>query len=75
MGARWRVAILLAGPMIEEAGCENVFMLAASLHLIYAVRVQAVRIFFVLLFREPAICVMLSPRGEQNLAKEVPCLS
>lgn len=39
MGARWRVAILLAGPMIEEAGCESVFMLAASLHLIYAVRV------------------------------------
>ena len=39
MGARWRVAILLAGPMIAEAGCENVFMLAASLHLIYAVRV------------------------------------
>ena len=40
MGARWRVAILLAGPMIEEAGSESVFMLAASLHLIYAVRVQ-----------------------------------
>ena len=31
---------LLAGPMIEEAGCESVFMLTASLRLIYAVLVQ-----------------------------------
>ena len=31
---------LLAGSMIEEAGCESVFLLTTSLHLIYAVLLQ-----------------------------------
>ena len=33
---------LLAGSMIEEAGCESVFLLIASLHPIYAVLLQIV---------------------------------